>query len=66
VLHEGATRLAFTGARQGDQPTMVALILWMTLGPRAAAAEVFVELMLGLLLYTRTQAGARPVWRSTR
>jgi hypothetical protein len=45
---------------------MVALILWMTLGPHAAAAEVFLELALGLLLYTRTQAGASPIWRSTR
>ena len=45
---------------------MVALILWLTLGSRAAAAEVFVELALGLLLYAGTRADARPVWRSTR
>jgi hypothetical protein len=58
--------LAFTGTRPGDQPPMAALILWLTLGSRAAAAEVFVELALGLLLYAGTRAGARPVWRSTR
>ena len=45
---------------------MVALILWLTLGSRVAAAEAFVELALGLLLYTVTRAGAKPVWRSAR
>ena len=58
---------AFSAGRPGDHgPTVVALILWLTLGPRAAAAEVFVELSLGLLLYATTHAGAKPVWRFTR
>jgi hypothetical protein len=45
---------------------MVALLLWLALGPRAAAAEVFVELTLGLVLYATTQAGEKPLWRITR
>ena len=45
---------------------MVALLLWLTLGPRAAAAEVFVELTLGLMLYATTHAGVKPIWRFTR
>jgi hypothetical protein len=45
---------------------MLALLLWLTLGPRVAAAEVFVELTLGLVLYATAHAGAKPIWRFTR
>jgi hypothetical protein len=45
---------------------MVALILWLTLGPRVAAAELFVELSLGLMLYASSGAGEKPIWRLTR
>ena len=38
---------------------MLALILWMTLGSRVAAAEMFVELAVGFILYCGTGAGRR-------
>ena len=40
---------------------MFALILWLTIGPRVAAAELFVELAT-LLVYWVIRARATPAW----
>ena len=50
----------FAAIRHGHEtPTMVALILWVTIGRRIAAGQLFVELALGFVAYLAVVGRAR-------
>jgi hypothetical protein len=56
--------LSFLREENGHHRSVIAFILWLTLGWRAGAAEILAEIAIGLLLYSG--GGGKRIRRTLR